>query len=64
MEQLMNTLKQNDGRERIPVLRLELDYELVTLHDAMVNEDLVAINNAKNRLRQLRAELIEYGVFR
>ncbi|GAE29920.1 hypothetical protein [Halalkalibacter hemicellulosilyticus] len=63
MEQVMNTLKRKDGRDRIPVLRLEIDYELVTLHDAMATENLDEMKAAKSRLRRLHAELVEYGFF-
>ncbi|MFC5712333.1 hypothetical protein ACFPU1_06025 [Thalassorhabdus alkalitolerans] len=62
MEQVIQTFKRTDAEERIPVLRLEIDYELATLHDAMLEEDLDAMKECKNRLEILRKELIRLEV--
>ncbi|MFC0558758.1 hypothetical protein [Halalkalibacter alkalisediminis] len=62
MEQLVQTFIRKDGELRIPVLRLEIDYELATLHDAMLDEDLVMIKKTKQRLEKLRQELIQLEV--
>ncbi|GLB60356.1 hypothetical protein [Cytobacillus sp. NCCP-133] len=59
MKQLMNTVKKKAGeRERTAVLRLELDYELSTLFDAMneKNEDLK--KQSKLKLEKIRQELL------
>jgi hypothetical protein len=58
MKQVIQTLKRTDAEKRIPVLRLEVDYELATLHDAMIAEDIEAMNLTKKRLEKLRQELI------
>ncbi|TWI55833.1 hypothetical protein [Halalkalibacter nanhaiisediminis] len=58
MEKVMKAFRRKDGEMRIPVLRLEIDYELVTLHDAMLKEDLPMMKETKQRLEQLRKELI------
>ncbi|WP_017727144.1 hypothetical protein [Halalkalibacterium ligniniphilum] len=58
MEQVIQTFKRKDGEKRIPVLRLEIDYELMTLHDAMLAEDLETMNSSKRRLEKFRQELI------
>jgi hypothetical protein len=58
MEQVVQAFIREDGEMRIPVLRLEIDYELATLHDALLDEDLVVIKQTKQRLEQLRKELI------
>ncbi len=58
MEQVMQAFRRKDGEMRIPVLRLEIDYELATLHDAMLAKDLLMMNETKHRLEQLRKELI------
>jgi hypothetical protein len=58
MEQIVQAFIREDGEMRIPVLRLEIDYELATLHDALLDEDLVVIKQTKQRLEQLRKELI------
>ncbi|RBP95078.1 hypothetical protein DFO70_103108 [Cytobacillus firmus] len=59
MKQLMNTVKKKNGdRERTAVLRLEMDYELATLFDAMSekNEDLQ--KKSKLKLEKIRQELL------
>ncbi|MFD5850339.1 hypothetical protein ACFWGC_09125 [Cytobacillus pseudoceanisediminis] len=59
MKQLMNTVKKKNGdRERAAVLRLEMDYELATLFDAMSerNEDLQ--KQSKLKLEKIRQELL------
>ncbi|HEX7066224.1 MAG TPA: hypothetical protein VF199_14245 [Bacillales bacterium] len=58
MKQVIRTLKRRDAERRIPVVRLEIDYELVTLHDAMLSEDTEAIGQSKDKLEELRQELI------
>ncbi|QQK80658.1 hypothetical protein HUG20_12620 [Salicibibacter cibi] len=58
MEQVIQALKRTDAEERIPVLLLEIDYELVTLHDAMEGHDEEGKVQTKQRLKQLRQELI------
>ncbi|HEU5139894.1 MAG TPA: hypothetical protein VFT51_07965 [Bacillales bacterium] len=58
MKQVIRTLKRRDAERRIPVVRLEIDYELVTLHDAMLSEDKETIGQCKDKLERLRQELI------
>ncbi|MFB5660731.1 hypothetical protein [Alteribacillus sp. HJP-4] len=62
MEQVIQTFKRRDAEERIPVLRLEIDYELVSLHDAMLEENLKLMNQCKERLEALRQELVRLEV--
>lgn len=59
MKQLMNTLKKKDlEKERKAVLRLELDYELLTLYDAMKENNEAQQTKSKEKLEKLRSELI------
>ncbi|MCA1029910.1 hypothetical protein LCL95_02540 [Bacillus timonensis] len=58
MKQVMNILKRTDGEKRIAVLRLEVDYELATLYDAMKENDEKLKNDCKNKLEKLRQEMI------
>lgn len=58
MDQVIAALKRKDAEERIPVLRLELDYELATLHDALKTQDRSQIKKSKERLKQLRREML------
>ncbi|MBU8877664.1 hypothetical protein BGM26_01510 [Bacillus sp. FJAT-29790] len=59
MKQLMKSVKNKAGeKERTAVLRLEMDYELATLFDAMneQNEDLKTVS--KQKLEKIRQELL------
>lgn len=58
MDQVIAALKRRDSEERIPVLRLELDYELATLYDAMKASDKPQIKRSTERLKQLRREML------
>ncbi|MFC4735471.1 hypothetical protein ACFO4L_02635 [Bacillus daqingensis] len=56
MEKVIQTLKRKDGERRIPVLKLEIDYELQTLYDAMQASEIEQIELSKGRLEELRSE--------
>ncbi|WP_416151086.1 hypothetical protein ACM26V_09020 [Salipaludibacillus sp. HK11] len=56
MEKVIQTLKRRDGEKRIPVLKLEIDYELQTLFDAIQANEQDQIINCKTRLDTLRSE--------
>ncbi|NGQ93656.1 hypothetical protein G3578_00545 [Brevibacillus sp. SYP-B805] len=58
MDQVIAALKRRDAEERIPVLRLELDYELATLYDAIQAQDKAQMKRSKERLKQLRREML------
>ncbi len=55
----MEALRRKEAQEKLPVIRMEIDYELVTLYDAMKSEDTVGIIKSKERLKQLRRQLME-----
>lgn len=63
MEQVIQAFKRNDAERRIPVLRLEMDYELLNLHDAMLDEDLEKMESCKQKLVKLRKEMIMLEAF-
>jgi hypothetical protein len=58
MKQVINTLKRTDAERRIPVLKMEIDYELSTLFDALKAKDQKQINECKRKLERLRLELV------
>ncbi|MFY0545233.1 hypothetical protein [Brevibacillus sp. H7] len=58
MDQVIAALKRRDAEERIPVMRLELDYELATLYDAIQAKDTAQVKKSKDRLKQLRQEML------
>lgn len=53
----MEALRRKEAEEKIPVIRMEIDYELVSLFDALKENDKVEIIKAKERLEQLRIQL-------
>jgi hypothetical protein len=58
MEQVIQVFKRDDAEKRIPVLRMEIDYELLDLHEAMLDEDLTKIEKCKQSLTGLRKEML------
>lgn len=62
MEKVIQTFKKTDGEKRIAILRLEIDYELATLHDAMIAKDSRKVAECKRNLEKFRQELIRLEV--
>ncbi|PYZ93288.1 hypothetical protein CR194_08830 [Salipaludibacillus keqinensis] len=56
MEKVIQTLKRRDGEKRIPVLKLEIDYELQTLFDAIQANEQDQVIVSKTKLDKLRNE--------
>lgn len=59
MNYVMEILRKKEAQKRLPVNRMEIDYELVTLYDAMQENDKEVIFKTKQRLEKLRLECIE-----
>ncbi|UII57258.1 hypothetical protein LS684_07405 [Cytobacillus spongiae] len=60
MKQLMNTLKKSAiDRQRVAVLRLEMDYELATLFEAMGESNESKKKFSKQKLERIREELLK-----
>ncbi|WP_240511959.1 hypothetical protein [Paludifilum halophilum] len=58
VEDVIKAFRCREPEKRIPVLRLELDYELALLHEAMVEKNTHRIDQCKARLRELRQEML------
>ena len=59
MKQLINSTRKRNGElQRTAVLRLEMDYELATLFDAMNDSDKTKMKACKQRLERIRQELL------
>ncbi len=56
---VMEVLRKKEAQEKLPVIRIEIDYELVTLHDAMQANDKIEMIKSKERLEQLRLQMLE-----
>ncbi|WP_059104982.1 hypothetical protein [Shouchella shacheensis] len=59
MKQVIPSTSLPDAENKLSVLRLEIDYELMTLHDALLEEDVAKSIMSKRRLRKLRREWLE-----
>lgn len=60
MKQLMNSIKNNVvEKERTAVLRLEMDYELATLFEAMNEQNEEMKIKSKQKLEKIRQELLK-----
>lgn len=57
-EEIIQAFKSTRIDERIPVLRMEMDYELSTLQDAILSGIEEDILNSKERLGELRQEML------
>jgi NAD(P)H-nitrite reductase large subunit len=64
MKQLMNTsLKKASEKERTAVLRLEMDYELATLFEAIEEKNEKKMKECKQKLEKIRLELLRLKAF-
>jgi hypothetical protein len=62
VEEMIHAFRNKRPDDRIPVLRLELDYELATLHDALQAGDEKAASASKEKLKELRREMLQLEV--
>ena len=59
MKQVVNMYKKLDGQKRLAVIRLEMDYELATLYEAMVENNEKKKAECKQKLEKLRQEMLK-----
>jgi len=64
MKYMMESIWREEAKKQLPAIRLEIDYELVTLHDALQEDDRIQIIRSKEKLEHLRIQLlhIEHGI--
>jgi len=58
LEDIARAFASKRAEERIPTLRLELDYELATLSDMLAEGNRAAIEACKEKLEALRKEML------
>lgn len=58
IEEIIRAFKSTRAEKRIPIVRLELDYELAVLHEHLKNGDTEAAEASKSRLEELRREML------
>nr|WP_156290469.1 hypothetical protein [Oceanobacillus salinisoli] len=59
MKFVMEIIKREEAKQRLPIIKMEIDYELMTLHDAMQDDDQVQVIKSKERLKFLTKQLME-----
>lgn len=57
MNYVMDALRKKEAEKKLPVIKMEIDYELLTLYDAMQAKDDEQKLKSKEKLVQLHAEL-------
>lgn len=59
MKQVMNSsVKKQGDNEKSAILRLEMDYELATLFEAMSQDNKEMMKDCKQKLEKIRQELM------
>jgi len=53
MRYVLEQVRKHENKQKISVIWLEIDYELVTLHDAMKSNDQIKIIKTKEKLSHL-----------
>ena len=56
MNYVMDALRKKEAEKKLPMIRLEIDYELMTLYDALQAKDYDKIVQTKETLEHLREE--------
>lgn len=59
LKYVMTALRQKEAQKQLPVIRMEIDYELLTLYEALEANDKVQIIKSKEKLAYLRLQLLE-----
>lgn len=57
MNYVMDALRKKEAEKKIPVIKMEIDYELLTLYDALQAKDTTQKILSTEKLVQLHAEL-------
>lgn len=64
MKQVVHVIRKADvEKEYVKLLRLELDYELAALFDAIEQQDESEMKKSKKRLYEIHSELEVYNGF-
>lgn len=55
----METFRKQELKEHLPVVLMEIDYELLTLYEALQADDTIQIIKSKEKLTHLRLKKLE-----
>lgn len=59
MKFVMETFRKQELKEQLPVILMEIDYELLTLYEALQSDDTVQIIKSKEKLQEFRLKKME-----
>lgn len=59
MNYVMDALRKRDNEKKVPVIRMEIDYQLMTLFDAIQAKDKAQMKLSKEKLENLRKEFVD-----
>ncbi|CAG9619867.1 hypothetical protein [Sutcliffiella rhizosphaerae] len=62
MKQVATPWKKRKEENHRAVLKLEIDYELAVLYEAIQDSDQDKMKKSKSKLEQLRKEMLSLGV--
>lgn len=57
MNYVMDALRKKEAEKKLPIIKMEIDYELMTLYDAMQARDEEQVVTTKETLQHLHTEL-------
>lgn len=58
VENVIKAFKSKESERRIPVLKMEIDYELAQLYEAIQEKNTHRVDQCKARLTELRREML------
>lgn len=61
MKYVIEQVREKENKQMVSVILIEIDYELVTLYDAMQDDDEAEIAKAKEKLTSLVNKLLKIG---
>lgn len=59
LKYVMEVIHHQVAKEKLPVLQMEIDYELLTLYDALKEKNETQIKESKDRLKRLRLKWLQ-----
>lgn len=59
VEDVIKAFKSKDSEKRIPVLKMEIDYELAQLYEAIQEKNTHRADQCKAKLTELRREMLQ-----
>lgn len=61
MKYVIEQVREKENKQMVSVILIEIDYELVTLYDAMQDDNEAEIAKAKEKLTSLVNKLLKIG---